>query len=143
MNAVRLYVDEDASESAVVLGLRARGVDLVTTYEAGRLGRSDEAQLTFATEAGRTIYTFNARDFARLHREFLESGREHAGIAIIPEQRYAIGEKIRQLASFIQSTSNRATHVATLPTLCHNMLHATTTAAPSRSPHQRAALLEA
>ena len=67
--------------------------------------RSDEARLTFAAEAGRTIYTFNARDFARLHREFLESRREPAGIAIIPEQRYAIGEKIRQLASFIQSTS--------------------------------------
>ncbi len=62
-----------------------------------------KAQLTFAEEAGRTIYTFNARDFVRLHREFLESGREHAGIVIIPEQRYSIGEKIRRLASFVQA----------------------------------------
>mgnify|MGYP001580413307 CR=1 FL=1 len=106
MSAVRLYVDEDASESAVVLGLRARGVDLVTTFEVGRLGTSDESQLAFAAEDGRAIYTFNARDFVRLHREILESGREHAGIVIIPEQRYSIGEKIRRLASFVQATGS-------------------------------------
>jgi len=41
MTVVRLYVDEDASESAVVAGLRARGVDLVTTVEANRCGASD------------------------------------------------------------------------------------------------------
>lgn len=48
MSVVRLYVDEDASESAVVTGLRARGIDLVTTVEAGRLGTTDEQQLEFA-----------------------------------------------------------------------------------------------
>ena len=41
MTVVRLYVDEDASESAVVAGLRARGVDLVTTVESNRSGASD------------------------------------------------------------------------------------------------------
>jgi hypothetical protein len=30
MNRVRLYVDEDACETAVVEGLRARGVDVLT-----------------------------------------------------------------------------------------------------------------
>jgi len=45
MAAVRLYVDEDASETAVIVGLRARGIDLVTTAEAGRLGASDVEQL--------------------------------------------------------------------------------------------------
>ncbi|MFO0818413.1 MAG: hypothetical protein U1A77_10760 [Pirellulales bacterium] len=45
MTVVRLYVDEDASESAVVAGLRARGVDLVTTVEANRCGASDTEQL--------------------------------------------------------------------------------------------------
>ncbi len=108
MSIVRLYVDEDASESAVILGLRARGVDLVTTCETGRLATSDESQLAFATEVGRVIYTFNASDFARLHREFLESGRVHAGIVVIPEQRYSIGEKIRRLASFVQATTGDA-----------------------------------
>ena len=78
----------------------------MTTAEARRLGASDESQLVFAAEDGRTIYTFNASDFARLHREFLESGRVHAGIVVIPEQRYSIGEKIRRLASFVQAMSS-------------------------------------
>ena len=51
-------------ESAVILGLRARGADLATTCKAGRLATSDESQLAFATEVGRVIYTFNASDFA-------------------------------------------------------------------------------
>ncbi len=106
MSVVRLYVDEDASESAVILQLRARGVDLLTTSEAGRLATSDESQLAFAAENGRAIYTFNVSDFARLHRQFLRSGRGHAGIVVIPEQRYSIGEKIRRLASFVQATTS-------------------------------------
>jgi len=105
MAIVRLYVDEDASEAAVIVGLRARGVDLVTTIEANRCGTSDDAQLDFATEQGRAIYTFNAGDFARLHREFLDQGRSHAGIVLIPEQRYSIGQKVRRLAAFVQSST--------------------------------------
>ena len=50
MSAVRLYVDEDASESAVIAGLRARGIDLLTTADAGREGTADEQQLEFATQ---------------------------------------------------------------------------------------------
>jgi hypothetical protein len=48
MSSVRLYVDEDASEMAVIVGLRARGVDLLTTLEAARLGTPDSDQLGYA-----------------------------------------------------------------------------------------------
>lgn len=48
MAAVRLYVDEDASESAVIAGLRARGIDLLTTAESKREGTTDEEQLAYA-----------------------------------------------------------------------------------------------
>jgi hypothetical protein len=105
MAEVRLYVDEDASEIAVVAGLRFRRIDLLTTAEAGRLSDSDEDQLEFAAAQGRAIYTFNARDFARLHGEFLQSGRSHAGIVVIPDQLYSIGEKIRRRAHFVRSNS--------------------------------------
>ena len=53
MSEVRLYVDEDAEEYAVVQGLRARGVDLLTTSEAGQCGASDPDQLAFAVKQGR------------------------------------------------------------------------------------------
>lgn len=101
MSQVRLYVDEDAEERAVVQGLHARGVDVLTTSEAHRIGATDAEQLDFAVELRRTVYSFNVGDFARLHRERLEQGGSHFGIVVIPDQRYSTGEKIRRLAAFV------------------------------------------
>jgi hypothetical protein len=100
MNEVRLYVDEDAGEHAVVQGLRARGLDVLTTIEANRCGASDQDQLAFAVQDGRAIYTFNVGDFARLHREHLRQGIDHNGIIVLPDQRCSTGEKIRRVAKF-------------------------------------------
>ena len=105
MSEVRLYVDEDAGESAVVQGLRARGFDVLTTFEAHRCGTTDRDQLAFAVQQGRAIYTFNVSDFSRLHREYLLRGANHAGIIVLPDQRCSIGEKIRRLARFISSAT--------------------------------------
>ncbi len=101
MSEVRLYMDEDAGEHAVVQGLRARGIDVLTTIEADRCGTTDGEQLAFAVEQGRAIYTFNVGDFARLHRERLQQGVGHSGIIVLPDQRHSVGEKIRRLAAFV------------------------------------------
>jgi len=108
MSAARLYVDEDASESAVIAGLRARVVDLLTTAEAGRLGTSDDEQLEFATQQGRAIYTLNAGDFSRLHREIIDANGTHGGIIVIPQQRYSIGDKIRVVATLVQANTQQS-----------------------------------
>ena len=105
MSDVRLYVDEDAGEDAVVKGLRTRGIDVLTTLEANRLGATDAEQLATAISLRRTIYTFNVGDFARLHHEHLEQGIEHTGIIVIPEQRCSTGEKIRRLTKFVKSVT--------------------------------------
>jgi hypothetical protein len=101
MSELRLYVDEDAGENAVVDGLRARGVDVLTTVEANRCGTTDADQLAFAIQQGRSIYTFNVGDFALLHREHIQQGIDHAGIIVVPDQRCSVGEKIRRLAGFL------------------------------------------
>ena len=101
MSQIRLYVDEDAEEHAVVKGLRARGIDVLTTREANRVGATDAEQLVFAVEVRRSIYSFNVGDFARLHRDCLEKGASHFGILVIPDQRFSVGEKIRRVASFL------------------------------------------
>lgn len=101
MSRIRRYVDEDAEEHAVVEGLRARGLDLLTTSEAHRAGSTDAEQLDFAVELRRTLYSFNVGDFARLHRERLQQGSRHFGIVVIPDQRRSIGEKIRRLAALV------------------------------------------
>jgi hypothetical protein len=105
MSEVRLYIDEDAGENAVVHGLRARGFDVLTTIEAHQRGVTDREQLAFAVQQARAIYTFNVGDFARLHREFLSQGVDHAGIIVLPDQRCSIGEKIRRLARFLSSVT--------------------------------------
>ena len=101
MSDVRLYVDEDAGENAVLQGLVARGFDVLTTIAAHKCGATDRDQFAFAIQQGRTIYTFNVGDFARLHREYLSRGVSHPGIIVLPDQRCSVGEKIRRLARFI------------------------------------------
>jgi hypothetical protein len=62
--------------------LRARGFEAVTARDAGQLGRSDSEQLATAAVTGRVLFTHNRVDFERLHREWLEAGRPHAGIVV-------------------------------------------------------------
>ena len=42
---IRLYLDEDAMARALVLGLRARGVDVTTVIDEGMKERGDREQL--------------------------------------------------------------------------------------------------
>jgi hypothetical protein len=105
MSRVRLYVDEDAAERIVVEGLRQAGYDVLTTLEAAARTSSDESQLNYAAGEGRAVYTLNVRDFSRLHSEFLASGRHHAGIIVIPRQRYGVAEKLRRLLTFLQNAT--------------------------------------
>lgn len=94
---IRLYLDEDSENEAVLQGLRAAGVDVLTAREAGMLGASDGAQLDFAASLGRAIYTANTPDYRILNVEWLAAGREHSGIICNPEQRLPAGAQIRAL----------------------------------------------
>ena len=78
---VRLYLDRHIM-TRLAVDLRGRGYDVMTTEEAGKDTASDEEQLTFATAAGRSILTFNIRDFAPLHEQWQAAGRSHAGIIV-------------------------------------------------------------
>lgn len=99
-----IYFDEDSSSSSVSRALRDRGADILTTVQAKRFGLPDDDQLKFATGQGRVIYTFNARDFCRLHAEILGAFGTHAGI-IVGEHQIAIGEQIRRLSYLLETRS--------------------------------------
>ena len=62
--------------------LRGRGFPVTTARDAGHLGRADEPRLRVAADADRILLTHNRADFERLHRQWIESGRRHAGIII-------------------------------------------------------------
>ena len=102
----KFYTDEHVP-TAVVAGLRRRGVDVLTTREAGMLGASDEEHLALATEDSRAIFTQDD-DFLRLHAR----GLNHSGIAYARQQT-PIGEIIRGLMLIYQvlDASDMQNHV--------------------------------
>lgn len=48
-----------------------------------------------------TLYSFNVRDYCRLHAEFLAQRRSHAGIILAKQQHYSVGEQMRRLLKLI------------------------------------------
>jgi Tfp pilus assembly protein PilZ len=63
-----------------------------------RLGYSDAEQLAWATTQGRVLYSFNVKDFCRLHAQILaEDNNHHTGIVVVPRQSYSIGDQVRGL----------------------------------------------
>ena len=80
-----LYMDEDMSALVATL-LRSRGLDVTTIPEQSTLGKTDSEQLEFAASLGRCLVTHNRVDFERLHLQFIEEGREHCGIIVVPQK---------------------------------------------------------
>jgi len=72
---IRFQTDEHI-QKGVIRALRARGVDVLTTSDAGLLGASDESQLAHAHREGRVLVTQD-QDFLRL----AAAGLAHSGIA--------------------------------------------------------------
>lgn len=68
-------------------------------------GRPDAEHLIFATEAGRVLVTGNIGDFNRLHRRWMDEGRHHAGILLIKQQRWSVGEVLRRLERLLDARS--------------------------------------
>jgi hypothetical protein len=102
---IRLYLDEDAMLRSLVRELRARGIDVTTPIEEGTLEFDDIEQLEYAKSKGRTIYTFNISDFYNLHTQFIEQGQSHAGIILVHQQQFTIGEQIRRILRLIANKS--------------------------------------
>ena len=99
MNAEVKYYTDEHIPSAVVAGLRRRGIDVLTTVEAGMLGATDGAQLALATEQQRVLFTQDD-DFLSLHT----TGIEHTGIVYV-HQGASIGYMVRGLHFIFQVLS--------------------------------------
>jgi len=76
--ALRLYMDVHIPR-AVTVGLRTRGIDVLTAQEDGTQELPDEELLARATELDRVIFTFD-KDFKRISAERQRQGIEFAGV---------------------------------------------------------------
>jgi hypothetical protein len=91
---ISFYPDEHI-QSALSEALRTRGVDVLTTQEAGNICLDDVDQLAFASKSKRTLFSYNKRHFAKIHYEWMAIKRSHAGI-ILSDQ-LTIGIVLRRL----------------------------------------------
>lgn len=98
---ISLYLDEDSQDNDLVQSLRLREIDVLTSSEAGMNGREDREQLEFASSRGRVLYSYNSKDFFKLHTDFLSRGETHAGLVLAPQQEFSIGEQTRRLLKMI------------------------------------------
>ncbi len=100
---MKFYFDEDCTQHRLIAALRSHTLDVTTSLDSGMNARDDESQLTFAAGQGRILVSYNARDFASLHLDWLEHGRSHSGILILPQQRYSTGEIVRRMLGLATS----------------------------------------
>ncbi|MEH2173073.1 DUF5615 family PIN-like protein [Nostoc sp.] len=105
MSQIRLYLDEDSVEKSLIKAFCNANLDVVTVADVSRQSYSDDEQLIWATEQGRVIYSYNRRDFCCLHNEFLATGRNHAGIILLQQQRYSVGQQLQGLLKLVATRS--------------------------------------
>ena len=98
-----LYLDEDSMDRDLVRALRANDVEVITALDAGMVNCADEDHLKFASTQRRVLFSYNARDYFRIHSQLLAAGESHAGVILAPQQRYSIGEQVRRLVHLLSS----------------------------------------
>ena len=91
------YFDDDSGAKALLRPLREAGLQVETTHSANLLGATDIVHVRYAASLGLCVVTSNQGDFYRLHGEFIGNTDGHAGIAIITQQRWSAGERLRRL----------------------------------------------
>jgi predicted nuclease of predicted toxin-antitoxin system len=70
--------------------LRQHGFDVTSTLEMGMVEADDDEQLAFAAAGQRAIVTFNHKDFAVRHDQYLAEGKDHWGIVLSTEETISV-----------------------------------------------------
>ena len=81
----KLHLDEHLSPR-LALQLRMHGFDVTCTQEQAMLADDDNVQLAFAAANERALVTFNHKDFATRHTQYLANGQTHWGIILSTEE---------------------------------------------------------
>jgi hypothetical protein len=101
---MKFYLDENMSPKVAEI-MRNLGTDAISAHEVDMAGASDEEQLDLAARQGRCLVTFNRNDFIELSRLYLDSGRAHSGVIIVP---YTFrGDDFKQTAKALVAFASR------------------------------------
>lgn len=92
---IALYMDEQVPK-AITLGLRQRGVDVLTVQDDGFTTTPDPIVLDRATELGRVIFSQDDDFLMEAHRRQVE-GIYFSGVIYVYQRNTLIGDCIRDL----------------------------------------------
>ncbi|MBI4605275.1 MAG: DUF5615 family PIN-like protein [Planctomycetes bacterium] len=93
--SVRLYMDVHVRR-AVTVGLRLRGVDVLTAQEDGSTRLPDPELLDRAGELGRVLFSQDS-DLLREATERQRAGRSFAGVVYAHQLNVSVGQCVRDL----------------------------------------------
>jgi predicted nuclease of predicted toxin-antitoxin system len=93
--SITLYLDVHVRQ-AITMGLRLRGVDVLTAQEDGARRLSDDLLLDRATALGRVLFSQD-EDLLREAAQRQERGVPFTGVIYAPQLQVTIGQCIRDL----------------------------------------------
>lgn len=76
----------------------------MASYEADMNKRKDEEQMEYAAAHKRCLVTYDIGDFTRIHREWINVGKDHYGILLISSKsvpQAAMGAQVKALAKYL------------------------------------------
>ena len=76
---ISLYLDEDVNVLVAEL-LQAKGFDVLTTRDVGKLRATDSEQFSYAVSQERAVVTHNRLDFEELVRSYFDASQMHYGV---------------------------------------------------------------
>lgn len=94
--SIALYMDVNVP-SAIVYGLRIRGIDVLTSQEDGTRELSDADLLDRTTELNRLLFTRD-EDFLREATQRQQRGETFSGVVYAHQLRVSIGQCVQDLA---------------------------------------------
>jgi hypothetical protein len=97
---LRYYMDVNVP-SAVTLGLRRRGIDVLTSQDDGTRSETDETLLQRATDLGRILVSHD-RDVLKIAKQWQDVGRRFGGSIFARQQGLGIGPCIDDLELIAQ-----------------------------------------
>lgn len=101
MAKTRLHLDADVADRRLQSALQQRGHDVTRTPTPWMpADATDREQLLGATARGRSIFTFNIRDFGRLAKEY----PEHHGIILANQTQWTLSTLIAALDRLLSET---------------------------------------
>lgn len=100
---IKFYLNEDVHKN-IATALRLKGYDVISVHEVQKHSLSDCQQLEYAIAEGMAIFTFNAGDFNKLHKEYIENEKNHFGILL--SKQIPISETIKRHVNFLYTHSS-------------------------------------